>query len=743
MEERCIAQHTLERNPAFCRLHALLPEDDRPFILSPTHPQKRTLSYRRLHEFVRDMAGRMRELGIRQSDRVAVLLPNCPESGTALFALTVGCCYAPMSASLSRGELEWALADLPAAALVLPEGSSEDSAGVQAAAALGIRVLELREDIETIGVFELVGPVPSQCWAVPCGAEPAEQPMDSPVLMLHTSGTTNRPKLVPLSAQNLGCAALCVANTLKLQSRDVCLNMMPLHHLHGIAVNVLATGIAGGSVVCAPGLQEGGGSFFEMSRRFGVTWYSAVPSIHLSILEHKLLHNPAPLPLLRLIRNCSAALLPSVAERMEAAFECVVLATYAMTECIPICSNPLDGPRKVGSVGPAAGPWLRVLRADRAEADCGEEGQVAVKGPCMTRGYEAREWHCQSDWLTDDGWLLTGDKGYLDEDGYLYLSGRFKEIVNRGGEKISPFTVEEVLSRHPAVMQCVAFSTPHTLLGEVVGLAAVLREGWERPSLASLRQFGQQQHSIELKWLPEQLVWMTALPKGGTGKPQRIGLARMLGLEPIDAGRESPREWVAVAPCFEEQGATSSGKRWVLSAIDRGKGLEDEMSTLSACTAAVEQLLMLDKCDPHQPLRQLGLDSINAAALTSKLSRQFEGLQLGPGFPLECATIANMAAAIDREVESALVPTCLCYVHNPTTGFVRAGSAMDFAGDLGRFHDQRSRSGQPISAGQTKHQRRSGTSSLQTTPPPGSGSPGMATSPAFRQWLSLGLTRAW
>lgn len=240
---------------------------------------------------------------------------------------------------------------------------------------------------------------------------------------------------------------------------------------------------------------------------------------------------------LRLVRNCSAALLPTVAESLEVALEAVVMPTYAMTESMPICSNPRHGTRKLRSVGPAAGPLIRVLaqHPDATELGVGEEGEVTVQGGPVTSGYEFRA-HMDMDPNVEafaEGWLRTGDKGWLDEDGYLYLSGRFKEIISRAGEKISPFEVEDALRSHQAVADLVAFAVPHTTLGEVVGVAAVLHDG-QSLTIKGLRSWAVSGDRLQGKWLPELLVRMPSIPKGPTGKPARINLAQRLGLDALD-----------------------------------------------------------------------------------------------------------------------------------------------------------------------------------------------------------------
>ena len=292
---------------------------------------------------------------------------------------------------------------------------------------------------------------------------------------------------------------------------------MPLFHIHGLIVNVLASILAGSTVICTPGMAGGvtAQTFIERLARGPLrpTWYSAVPTMHQLILlqGERLVKQGLTLDhTLHTVRNCSAALLPAVSERMEALFKgCAVLPTYAMTESMPICSNPRSGPRKLASVGPAAGPEIKVFRdppLDATECTPREEGHVCVRRACVTKGYEFKPAHMSQDpnieAMTSDGWLCTGDKGWLDEDGYLHLSGRFKEIINHGGEKLSPFEVEDVLLRHPAVQDMIAFAMPHELLGEVVGVAVVLRPG-HSASLMDLRSHALKSGHLRTAHLPE------------------------------------------------------------------------------------------------------------------------------------------------------------------------------------------------------------------------------------------------
>lgn len=512
-------------------------------------------------------------LGIKITDRVCAATPNGPEAATAFLSLAQQCVFAPISTSLTEKQVQFELSDLGAVALVLQRGkaNSSDNGKLKACAeSLGVRVIELIPDASVCGLFTLEEVTTNQENYQPITEDDNKPTRDDVALVLHTSGTTRKPKTVPLTHGNLTAGSLTISRTIELTPEDTCINIMPLFHIHGLSVNILASVLAGASVVCTPGLyatENGVGDFFEWlkpeegSERKKITWYSAVPTMHQTILEYAeqaiAETGKAPNHCLRLIRNCSATLLPAIADRMAIAFNCEILPTYAMTESMPICSPEIGkGLLKRGSVGRAAGPKLIIgdVKVDEEGIPVLNvlkpyaEGEVMVRGACVTAGYELREWmdYNPNEEAFIEGWLRTGDKGYKDKDSYVYLVGRFKEIINRAGEKISPMAVEDVLQRHGAVGQVVVFAAPHEILGEVVGAAIVPVPHQTRPTLAGLRQFAMKEKELETQWLPECLVLMNAIPKGMTGKPARIGLAQRLGLPTLTTDlRVSPRTFVA------------------------------------------------------------------------------------------------------------------------------------------------------------------------------------------------------
>ncbi|NDG49802.1 MAG: AMP-dependent synthetase, partial [Rhodospirillales bacterium] len=339
-------------------------------------------------------------------------------------------------------------------------------------------------------------------------------------------GTTSRPKIVPLTQRNLCASARHIGKALALTADDTCLNIMPLFHIHGLIAATLSSLVAGGQVVATPG--------FNALRFFGwldsekPSWYTAVPTMHQAILERaKRNQEIISRARLRLIRSSSASLPPQVMTELEAVFGCPVLESYGMTEAThQMTSNPLPPrPRKPGSVGVAAGPEVAIMDEEGLILPQGALGEVVIRGPNVTQGYENNPDANLKGFAA--GWFRTGDQGSLDEEGYLRITGRLKEIINRGGEKVSPLEVDEVLMDHPAVQQVVTFAVPHAKLGEEVGAAVVLREGMACAE-NELRDFARQKLA-DFK-VPRHVVFLAEIPKGATGKLQRIGLAAKLGL---------------------------------------------------------------------------------------------------------------------------------------------------------------------------------------------------------------------
>ena len=484
-----------------------------PAIRAPGRP---ALSYAGLRDLAAATIARLNGIGIGRNDRVAIVLPNSPEMAAAFIAIGAGATTAPLNPSYRADEFNFYLTDLKAKALVVQKGVATEARDV--AAKLGVTVLELVPG-DHAGSFTLEGGSPAKA------AQPGAAEAGDIALVLHTSGTTARPKIVPLSQANICASARHIGATLSLSPADACLNIMPLFHIHGLIAAVLSSLGAGGAVICTPGFDAL--RFFRLLDEERPSWYTAVPTMHQTILTRA--DRNAEIiarAKLRFIRSSSASLPGPVMEQLEAVFGCPLVESYGMTEAShQMASNPLAGPRKPGSVGQAAGPEVAIMDDDGIILPQGEIGEVVIRGPNVTAGYEANP-DANAKAFTN-GWFRTGDQGAFDAEGYLTLTGRLKELINRGGEKVSPLEVDGVLSAHPAVAQALTFAMPHAKLGEEVAAAVVLREGavcTER----ELRDFAAQQLA-DFK-VPRKVVFLPEIPKGATGKLMRIGLAEKLGL---------------------------------------------------------------------------------------------------------------------------------------------------------------------------------------------------------------------
>ena len=490
-------------------------DDDRAAILAPG---REPLSFAALRALVRDTVASLNRLAIGRGDRVAIVLPNGPEMAAVFVAVAAGAVAAPLNPTYRAEEFEFYLSDLGAKALIVEAGATGPA--VEVARKLGVQIFELRPRIDSgAGAFELVGA--GRVGEMRSGPAAA----DDVALILHTSGTTSRPKIVPLSQRNVCISAGNVATTLALSASDRGLNFMPLFHIHGLIAGLLAPLSRGGAIFCTPGFNAL--KFFAWMREARPTWYSAVPTMHQAILTRASQNKDviAAHPL-RFIRSSSSSMPPQVIADLEATFGAPLIEAYGMTEAAhQMASNPLVGLRKPGSVGPSAGPEIAVMDERGELLRPGETGEVVIRGQNVTAGYENNpkanaEAFCA-------GWFRTGDQGVLDADGYVRLTGRLKEIINRGGEKISPREIDEVLMDHPAVRQVVTFAIPHGKLGEDVAAAVVLREGATLTE-KTLREFAAER--LAPFKVPRRVVFLEEIPKGATGKLQRIGLAEKLGL---------------------------------------------------------------------------------------------------------------------------------------------------------------------------------------------------------------------
>jgi acyl-CoA synthetase (AMP-forming)/AMP-acid ligase II len=479
------------------------------------------LSYRGLRTLVADTVAALATRGVGPGDRVAIVLDNGPEMAAAFLSVGTAATAAPLNPGYRADEFEFYLTDLRAKLLIVAR--DKDTPAVAVAQKLGVPIARLHPHPEKgAGTFTLEfvdgsdSSTTSSRKATP----------DDIALVLHTSGTTSRPKIVPLAHRNVCASANNIRNALQLTADDRNLVIMPLFHIHGLMAALLAPLSAGGEVCCSPGFNAL--KFFSWMGEVRPTWYTGVPTMHQAIL----LRAPNNADVikghrLRFIRSSSSALPPTVIAQLESTFGVPVIEAYGMTEAAhQMATNPLPPkPRKPGTVGPSGGPEIRIADTNGETVPMGETGEIVIRGVNVMREYENNP-QANADAFYGE-WFRTGDQGVMDADGYVSITGRLKEIINRGGEKISPREVDEIIMEHPSVHQCVTFGMPHDMLGEEVAAAVVLKQGTEATD-KELRQFA----SVRLAdfKVPKKILILTEIPVGATGKLQRIGLAKKLGL---------------------------------------------------------------------------------------------------------------------------------------------------------------------------------------------------------------------
>ena len=498
---------------------------------------------------------RLSRFGMHRNDRCAVLLANGPELASAVLLCLSRCTCVPINIQQTSSEIRGELEGTGCKALIVAEG--HDAKQVAALVdGLEVLVLRLIPDPGIAGLFS-ISPLQAYETTLSDQANKLEDgeynsPSDT-ALVLHTSGTSGKKKMVPYSLETLCVGAACIMESWSLRADDVCLNMMPLFHVGGITRNILAAVLAGGGVVCAPAFDAA--LFWQViqdRRESPVTWYYAGPTMHSVILDHlqELRKEPESgnfKPRLRMIANASGGLIASLAEKIQQEFGCVVLPSYGMTECMPIsspcCDYQLDRPNSSGQI---CGPAVRILDDAGVPLGVGEVGNVALKGAPLMEGYLNDEAANAAAYFPG-GWFNTGDMGYLDKDGWIFLTGRSKEVINRGGEIISPFEIEEAILTHDRVKSVLAFAAPHDILQEVVGIAIVADSTRPRVDLLGIQKYvASVLHPS--KW-PQVLVYMDELPKGQANKVQRIRLAQRLGLTAVaDTGPQVLRMFEAICP---------------------------------------------------------------------------------------------------------------------------------------------------------------------------------------------------
>lgn len=497
--------------------------------------QGEPLSYGALKDSMEAIVRSFRLLGLTREDRVALVLPNGPDLAVAFLAVTSCATAVPLNPAFKAREFDEYFDSLKVSIVLVGQGSDSPALGV--AEKRHLPVLELIDDRTASPVgFTVHG----ETGRTPSGEAPA-RPGDI-ALMLHTSGTTGRPKSVPLTHENICLAAASICSSVALSKSDRCLNVMPLHYIHGFSA-LLATITAGGSIVCTPGFSDS--KFFDWMRMFRPTWYTASPTIHQAVYEGAAAHRDviAGYPL-RFIRSASSAMPLRLIQGLEKEFRLPFVEAYGMTETSPqIASNGLaPGERKLGSVGKAAGPEVAIMDDNGLLLSPEKNGEIVARGPSVMQGYENDP--VANTMAFSHGWFRTGDLGNLDKEGFLFVTGRKKEMINRGGEKVSPREIDAVLLEHPAVAEAAAFALAHPRLGEEVAAAVRLRAG-AQASEDEIREFIAGKVA-EFK-VPRLILIVKEIPKSSAGKIRRSDLPDRLGIKP-HASAAAPLTGAAAAP---------------------------------------------------------------------------------------------------------------------------------------------------------------------------------------------------
>ncbi len=487
-----------------------------PALIVPETGQ--VLTHAQVADRIEALGQRLAALGVRRGDRVALALPNGPDTVLLLLAVVLlGAAAAPLNPAYTQAEFGFFLGDIAPRLLLIPASGSAAASDAAAATDTTVLAVEAADD----GPPELSGsgqPTVSQ-HAFEQGGP------DDVAVVLHTSGTTSRPKQVPLRQRNLMASTRTIAAHYRLGPADVSFCVMPLFHIHGLVASAFAALSTGGAVVTPRRFTPQ--RFWPQARAHGATWLSAGPTLHQMILDKA--DEAGPPQTLRFARSCSSALSPALAARAERAYGVPILQAYGMTEAShQLSSNPLPpGIRLPSSVGVPTGTQIRIADQSGTFRPDGSPGEVVIRGPGVMSGYVNNPAATAEAFFGE--WFRTGDRGVL-RDGYLFLEGRIKEMIIRGGENIAPAEIEQVLMSHPAVRDAVCFGVADEKYGELVGAAVTLAAAADVKDLVAHCR-GQ----LAAFKVPARIDVLSEIPRTATGKVQRRRVAEFVaqrGVEP-------------------------------------------------------------------------------------------------------------------------------------------------------------------------------------------------------------------
>ncbi len=567
-----------------------------PAIIAPDRPP---LGYAALLAEVERTAAALAAAGVERRSRVAVALPNGPEAATLIVSvLCTGVCV-PLNPAMGRATSEALLQALHADTLVVAE--DVDWPAVAVARSRGYALLRLAS----------VAHAPAG--AITLRAETARTPVpesvpspDDLAIVFHTSGTTSKPKVVPVTHAQL----LARSRAQPIDRSDRCLFVAPNFTAGAFAHSLLSPLAAGAAIGFPDGAQSD--ELLDALHHLSITYFAANPALLESLRERAVRRKKMP-PTLRFIRSSSIALPPEQQRRLEAAFDVPVVQAYGMSEAGTIAQNPLPpAPRKSGSVGISAGPDIAIVDDSGAFVEANVAGEIVVRGPGTMSGYEndpdasRRAFH--------EGWFRTGDSGHLDAEGYLFITGRIKEIINRGGMKVPPAEIDEALMRHPAVADAVAFSVSHPTLGEDIAAAVVVRDS-ATVSVRELREFAFA--DLAPHKVPSTIVCVPHLPRTAAGKVNRSRLANDLHAS-LRAGYVAPRD-----PCE------------------------------ALVARIIAEVLHIERVGVDDNFFEIGGDSIRGARVTARVNAA-TGSSLGSDALFRMPIVAHYAAALASAAPSRL-----------------------------------------------------------------------------------------
>ena len=483
------------------------------------------ISYGELDALVRSAMAQLSRLGLSRGGTIALVSDNCVEFVIGLLAVvSTGARVAPLNPALTLSELSTRLSELSAYAVLAPKHLARTLEAAEAAAGSGahwIISVEGSGGALEVRIANRNGQSPANG-----AAEKTSTPIDGEdvALLMFTAGTTSTPKVVPLTHRNVVASVRGISRGYELSPQDATLIVMPLFHGHGLMAGLLATLASGGSAYLP---STGGFSahlFWGDVVRLGVTWYTAVPTIHRILVNRASKDYPSSAPTkLRFIRSCSAPLDEELAAAITATFGAPLISAYGMTETShQVSSNPLPvhGPDKTSSVGLPTGVEIRIVADDGRDAATGSVGEILVRGATVTSGYLDNPRANSASFV--DGWFRSGDLGSQDADGYLFLRGRLKEIINRGGEKISPGDIDAVLLSHPKVLDAASFGESDAIYGENVQAAVIMRPGMEATE-GELRDYCRSK--LSAFEVPERIYMVAEFPRTAKGSTDRRALA--------------------------------------------------------------------------------------------------------------------------------------------------------------------------------------------------------------------------